>query len=117
MAPPPSPSIEKVASASPTAASVSSSLCPLSCLLDCATIAEVIAELLIEANMETSLLYSCTVGLAELRAKETTITSLPFGHFAPLKGVVCPTTLMFEQLASNERDGENKGIWELLRRD
>lgn len=78
---------------------------------------EAIAELHIKANMETSLLYPCTVGLAQLHAKETTITGLPFGRFSPPKGVVCPAALTFEQFASNEHNGKNEGIWELMHCD
>ncbi len=104
------------AKAGPSAASASSSSHPQSCSLDCAAIADAIADLRIEANIE-SLLYSPAVGLAELHTKETTITGLPFGRFALPKGIICPTALTFEQLASAERDGENEGIWELLRRD
>ncbi len=99
--------------AGPSAASAASSLRSL----DCAAIADVIADLRIKAKTETSLLYLRAVGLAKLRTKETAITGLPFGRFAPPKGVVCPAVLMFEQLASAEHDGENKGIWELLCRD
>ncbi len=102
------------AEASPSAASASSSSLPQLRSLDRAAIVDVIADFRIEANTETSLLYSCTVRLAEIHAKETAITGLPFGRFAPPKGVVCPAALMFEQLAGAECDGKNEGIWELL---
>ncbi len=103
--------------AGPSAASASSSSLPQPRSLDRAAIADAIADFRIEANTETSLLYSCTVGLARIHAKETAFTGLPFGRFALLKGIVCPAALTFEQLAGAECDGENKGIWELLHRD
>ncbi len=70
------------AKAGPSAASASSSSLPQSRSLDHAATVDAITDLRIEANAETSLLYSHAVGLAELCAKETAITGIPFGRFA-----------------------------------